>query len=124
VEIVTTIYGGARIIYGGIRHGLPALARWLGRGSAGISDDAARIARGHAWGKHGHEFPEFENADEFAEHIDSVVRKPTAERSLSRGRHAYYDESTNTVVIKDPKNPDGGTAFRPGRGREYFEGLE
>jgi hypothetical protein len=39
-------------------------------------------------------------------------------RVLSGGRTAYW--SDGTVVIRNPGAPDGGTAFRPTSGHDYF----
>lgn len=69
------------------------------------------------------EFPGISTADQFARHIEGVVTNPTASKSLSRGRSAYYDAGSNTVVIRDPRSLDGGTALRPTAGRSYFDGL-
>jgi len=61
--------------------------------------------------------------EQFALHIESVVNKPTAFRELSGGRTAYWDNVSGTVVIRNPKAVDGGTAFRPVNGKAYFDGL-
>jgi hypothetical protein len=53
-----------------------------------------------------------------------VIKNPTEVKELAGGRTAYYDEDTNTLVIEDPSNPDGGTAFKPTPGKSYFEDLE
>lgn len=84
---------------------------------------AHRIAHGHAWGKHGAEFPSFRNPREFAAHIDRVIRSPTEKKSLSGGRTAYWDGRSQTIVITNPHAPDGGTAFRPKKGKAYFDTL-
>ncbi|ULA65592.1 MAG: exported protein of unknown function [Nitrospira sp.] len=86
------------------------------------------IAGGHAFEKHILERGEFSGLEirtreQFAKHIENVVNNPTAKRELSGGRTAYYDDVTNTVVIRNPKTPDGGTAFQPREGREYFNNL-
>ena len=85
-----------------------------------------RIAEGHAFKKH-FEKGEFKDLgiktrEDFARHIDNVVAKATGSnvRNLSRGRTAYWDDATGTVVIHDPKSPDLGTAFRPAEGKRYF----
>jgi hypothetical protein len=61
-----------------------------------------------------------------ARHIDDVVRRAEGAnvRELKRGRSAYWDEGTGTVVIRDPNHSDMGTAFRPPQGREVFSGLK
>jgi len=85
-----------------------------------VEPEAQKIADGHAWEDHHGEFPEFKSQDEFAEHVDRVMSEPTATKT-SGDRTAYWDEQSGTIVIKDPKHPDGGTAFRPARGRDYFD---
>lgn len=60
---------------------------------------------------------------QFAQHIENVIKNPTSTKELSNGRSAYWDQSTGTVVIRNPKASDGGTAFRPVNGRAYFDNL-
>lgn len=49
---------------------------------------------------------------------------PTAVRQLSGGRVAYWHDGTGTVVIRNPFAADGGTAFQPVNGVDYFNGLK
>lgn len=42
-------------------------------------------------------------------------------RDLSSERTAYWQDGT--VVIRNSKDPDGGTALRPTDGYDYFLGL-
>jgi hypothetical protein len=89
---------------------------------------AEKIADGHAFDKHviqGKEYKDLgiSTRKQFASHIKNIINKPTSVRHLSGGRTAYYDESTNTVIIVNPKAIDGGTAFRPVNGRVYFDNL-
>lgn len=86
------------------------------------------IADGHAFEKHVIEQNEFadlgiKTKEQFAQHIENVVKNPTSLKELSGGRAAYWDQSTGTVVIRNPKPGDGGTAFRPVNGRAYFDSL-
>ena len=86
------------------------------------------ISKGHAFNKHVLKKGEFQGLGirtrkQFAEHIEKVIMKPTATKNLDRGRTAYWDKKTGTVVIRNPKDPDGGTAFRPDEGIKYFDGL-
>lgn len=83
-----------------------------------------RIAGGHAFGKHGAELG-FSDRSQMAVRIDAIIRAAGASdrRRLLGGRTAYWDGKTGIVVIVDPNTADGGTAFRPGRGRAYFESL-
>lgn len=87
------------------------------------SAEASQIANGHAWSKHGGEFPELTTTAEFAQHIDNVLSMPSASKALRGGREAFWDDVSRTVVIKNPNDPDGGTAFRPVRGKAYFDNL-
>jgi filamentous hemagglutinin len=87
------------------------------------------IAGGHAFEKHVLQEGAFEGLgistrDQFARHIENVINNPTATRQLSGGRTAYWDDATNTVVIRNPRSADGGTAFQPVNGRAYFDALK
>lgn len=88
----------------------------------GLQDDAERIARGHEWVKHRTDFPGLSQAD-FEAMIKRIMADATEAKKLTAGRTAFWDESTNTVVIYDPSSPDLGTAFRPRRGKSYFDFL-
>jgi hypothetical protein len=89
-----------------------------------LSADAQQIAKGHAWSKHKGEFPEFSTEGEFAQHIDQIMANPSAAKNLTRGRTAFWDEKTQTVVIRDPNSPDLGTAFKPKNDKAYFDNLK
>lgn len=88
------------------------------------SADAEQIAKGHAWSKHQGEFPEFSTKEEFAQHIDEIMTNPSDSKTLARGRKAFWDDRTKTVVIRDPNSPDLGTAFKPTNGKAYFDNLK
>ncbi len=91
-------------------------------------DDAlspgTRIANGHAFEKHRREFG-FSSRGEMAAHVDRVIDStgPPNVKRLRRGRVAYWDDASASVVIVDPNTADGGTTFKPGRGRAYFDNL-
>jgi len=36
---------------------------------------------------------------------------PTHNKPLDGGREAFYDSRTSTFIVRNPKDPDGGTAF-------------
>jgi hypothetical protein len=81
------------------------------------------ISRGHAFDKHvieREEFPGITTRRQFASMIEDVVIKGES-RVLNGGRTAYW--SDGAVVIRNPAAPDGGTAFRPTSGHDYFLGL-
>jgi hypothetical protein len=83
----------------------------------------AEISGGHAFDKHvvgQAEFPGVTTREEFASVIEDAVMKGES-RALSGGRTAYWRDST--VVIRHPGTVDGGTAFRPANGYDYFLGL-
>jgi RHS repeat-associated protein len=78
------------------------------------------IAGGHAFDKHVldlGEFPGTRTRAQFASHIEDVVLDGQL-RSLGGGRTAFWRDGT--VVIRNPRSPDGGTAFRPKDGYDYF----
>jgi hypothetical protein len=89
-----------------------------------------QIANGHAFQKHVVVQGEFRNlniqtSQQFANHIEKIINNPaTPKRNLSHGRTAYWDQTTGTVVVRNPGASDGGTAFRPTNGRAYFDNLK
>ncbi|HGH7114213.1 TPA: hypothetical protein ACLAXH_001845, partial [Neisseria meningitidis] len=60
---------------------------------------------------------------DFARHIENIVSHPTNMKELPRGRTAYWDDKTGTIVIRDKNSDDGGTAFRPTSGKKYYDDL-
>jgi hypothetical protein len=81
------------------------------------------ISGGHAFDKHvieQGEFPGVTTRRQFADMIEDAVMNGES-RVLSGERTAYWSEGT--VVIRNPDAPDGGTAFRPTNGYDYFLGL-
>ena len=83
-----------------------------------------QIAGGHAFDEHvlkAGEFPGITTRQQFATRIEEVVTNGES-RELLRGRTAYWEG--NTVVIRDPSSLDGGTAFVPTGGYNYFLGLK
>jgi len=88
---------------------------------------AKAISSGHAYEKHVVEdklFPEVKSPKDFAELIAKVLANPTHHRELENGREAYFDKTSNTIVIYNPRAKDKGTCFRPRAGLKYFEGLK
>jgi hypothetical protein len=82
-----------------------------------------QISSGHAFDKHvveRGEFPGISTRKQFAGLIVGVVMNGEP-RVLNGGRTAYW--SDGTLVIRNPGAPDGGTAFRPTGGYDYFLGL-
>jgi hypothetical protein len=87
-----------------------------------LTDDAARIAGGHAWSKHQQDFAGL-TKDDVAKLIDRIMNHPSDSKLLTAGRSAFWDDVSRTVVIRDPNSPDMGTAFKPARGRAYYDNL-
>jgi filamentous hemagglutinin len=74
------------------------------------------LASGHVFDKHviqNGEFPGIITRDEFAKYIENIMNTPSDFKSLSNGRTAYWDDASQTVVIRDPRTADGGTPFKP-----------
>lgn len=81
------------------------------------------ISGGHAFDKRvieQGEFPGVSTRGQFASMIEDAVMNGES-RILSGGRTAYWNDGT--VVIRNPGAADGGTAFRPANGHDYFLGL-
>ncbi|WP_188637337.1 DUF637 domain-containing protein, partial [Halopseudomonas pertucinogena] len=146
VELIGTGVGLAGAARSVLTQGVGKAGSWfaglVGGGAKGVSDPASlanaaklrgklagqEISGGHAFEKHVIQRGEYKDIgittrDQFASHIESVVNNPSSFRQLGGGRTAYWDDVSGTVVIRNPKAVDGGTAFRPTNGKAYFEGL-
>ena len=92
------------------------------------SSIAESIAVGHAFDKHVVERKEFAGISErgqFRDLILEILTNPDEERSLERGRHAFWSEKHFAIVIVNLMSDSKGTAFRPHNAREYFRsGLQ
>jgi hypothetical protein len=143
-EIALLLSGGgeAAVIIGRIRSILSLVgmggseatgeATTSGGNVAGLPEAEAQqladlIADGHAYDKHvieREEFPDISSQDQFSDYIKDILRNPNEVKSLPRGRTAYWDDGSGTVVIQNPNDLDGGTAFRPPEGKSYFDSLK
>jgi filamentous hemagglutinin len=85
---------------------------------------AREIAGGHAFEKHILHQGEFSGwirtRTQFANHIENVINNPTALKQLRNNRTGYWQNSSRTVVVHNPKAMDGGTSFQPADGLLYF----
>lgn len=83
------------------------------------------IAGGHGFEKHilsKGEFPGWiRTRSQYAKHIENVLNNPTRVKELRDGRTGIWHQETETVIIRNPRAPDGGTAFQPLEGVNYFE---
>lgn len=87
---------------------------------------AEKIANGHAYDKHVEkkgEFPDIKTREDLKKHIEDVINNPNKTKGLDKGRTGYWDKETGSVVIQDPKSPDGGTIFRPSDSENYFDNI-
>ncbi len=100
---------------------------------------AAAIAEGHAFRKHVIEErqfvrgrridsrrfagPSIDSRPAFADFVAAILDEPAASRRLENRRFAFWDEASGTIVIVNLRADDCGTAFRPSRGRAYYDGL-
>jgi hypothetical protein len=124
---VAGVVGGIRVLFG------RAVAARAGGEFASSAAQGARLGRqlaaeeiagGHAFAKHvvqGGQFPGVRTPGQFAEVIEGVIGNASHVRSLSGGRTAFWREGV--VVIRNPTAVDGGTAFVPSTGFQYFQGL-
>jgi hypothetical protein len=86
---------------------------------------AQEIANGHAFEKHvikKGEFPGIKTRQEFQEHIEDVLDSPSDIRYYKDGRVAYLQESSGTVVIRNPGFGES-TAFRPDNWNKYISDI-
>jgi len=88
---------------------------------------AQEIAGGHAFEKHVLDQGEFagleiRTREQFASHIENVISNPSSVRYYKDGRTVYLQESTGTVVIRNPNGAEG-TAFRPSNWNDYVSKL-
>jgi len=85
---------------------------------------AEKISGGHSYAKHvilQKEFPGFSRR-QFESHIRNILNNPSEMKNLSKGRTGYWDEISETVIVRNPFAKDGGTAFRPTTKKEFYDG--
>lgn len=88
---------------------------------------ARAIATGHSYAKHviaEKLFPEVKTQADFIALVGKVLANPTHHRDLENRRKAFYDRTSNTIVIYNPRARDNGTCFRPRAGLNYYQNLK
>lgn len=82
----------------------------------------------HAFRKHVLKQDEFSRiastASQLNQVAESILTNPTATKTLSGGRTAFWDDVTKAVVIVNSKNPAKSTVFQPKNGLTYFQNLK
>jgi hypothetical protein len=60
---------------------------------------------------------------QFREHVNNVIENPSSIRYYKDGRSAYLQESTGTVVIRNPTGSGQSTAFQPRSWNDYINNV-
>lgn len=89
---------------------------------------AQEIAGGHGFIKHVLGQGEFaglgiRTRQQYAAHIENVLNNATSVRYTTDGRSFHLHQPTGTVVVRNPKALDGGTAFQPQNWDGYVSQL-
>jgi pyocin large subunit-like protein len=85
-------------------------------------DGANANAQEH-WEKHGGDFPELHDAQDYERAARSFVAAPppgTLTKHRTNGDTLFYDPATNTFAVAD-RDGEPRTFFRPNSGRAYWE---
>jgi hypothetical protein len=91
-----------------------------------IDKDVEAIAK-HSYGKHKEDQGEFSNVYnelELNRHVKNIIKEHKEWKPLSKGRTAYWDDESGTVVIHNPNEEDRGTVHQPKDGKKYYDGLD
>ena len=85
--------------------------------------DGANATAEEHWEKHGREFPEFHNAQDYEHGAQAFVATPptgTLTKHRDNGDTLFYDPATNTFAVADRRG-EPRTFFRPNSGRAYWD---
>jgi hypothetical protein len=87
-----------------------------------VRDDIAeKIAHGHGYDEHGHQFL---SQLDYEIEINEALSRPTRFGQLDRGRVYFYYGPKNMLVIFDPRSEDEGSAYRPDDRSYYLKKLD
>lgn len=85
---------------------------------------AREISGGHAFEKHVLSQGEFSGLirtrNQFSKHIENILNNTSILKTLRNNRTGYWHQETGTIVVRNPRALDGGTAFQPSIGFNYF----
>jgi hypothetical protein len=87
-----------------------------------IEDNAAKAAA-HGYERHvvrQHEFPEIRSQADLQALAKNVMKTNPPERGIN-GQIFFYQSTTNTLVVINPRNPAQSSIFRPTAGRPYVD---
>lgn len=85
------------------------------------------IAYGPSWSTHQDQWRKMgiDSAKELAEHLEGIMKNPSDQREDShKGRKAYWDEETKTLIIETASDSDAGTAYIPEDEKQAFYDLQ
>jgi filamentous hemagglutinin len=87
--------------------------------------EAARAIAAHAFQEHvieKAEFPGVRSYQDFVAHIENAMLNATDSFTVEEdGRTFYWHGPSQTLVIRAPQEPHGGSAFKPDDGRSYYD---
>lgn len=87
---------------------------------------ADRLVIGHSLDEHEKQFPGEWSIAELRDHVLKVINHPSATCDFVSDnvrKKAFWHDETQTIVIVDPTNDDGGTFFLPDDGKDYFDRI-
>jgi hypothetical protein len=76
-----------------------------------------QLSEGHAYKDHRKQFPDVKSRQDFAKKAEDVIANGER-RELNGDRTAYWKD--DTVAIRNPHAPDGGSMYKPKSGYRYF----
>jgi hypothetical protein len=93
------------------------------KSAANLSLIATKIANGHAYAEHIHEFKHLGilTLSDFEKHINLVLKSPTDSFLGKNGKKYFWYDPTKTFVVIDDAHVDMGSAFIPSRGKLYYD---
>ena len=126
---------GYKLFSGTAKFGSTIFLKLASNGADNIAD-AARLNRSlvldevvdHAFVKHVLQQGEFaglgiRTTAQFRRHVDNVLSNPSSIRYYRDGRAVYLQESTRTVVIRNPTGSGQNTAFQPRDWSNYINNV-
>ncbi len=86
-----------------------------------IGHASAHLVQGQfLGGKHGVDIGVKDGPSLEAHIVRTIIAADTKVVQAVNGRDIYYQPRTNTLVVANPRVPDGGTGFRPDAHAGYF----